>query len=172
MLYKLCTSSPLGPLTIISSKTHIIALSLEGQSYSFKISGENLQDGKGHPVLTQARHWLERYFSGQKPLPEELPLAPEGSDFRRFIWQELCCIPYGTTVTYGFLAKRAMEAFRKSAMSAQAVGGAVGHNPISIIIPCHRVVGAQGRLTGYTGGIDIKIKLLTLEGLDMDMFRH
>ena len=172
MLYSSITTSPLGPITIVSSKTHIVTLYLESQLHAIKMLKEEPVTGKKLPVLTQAKNWLERYFSGKKPLPDELPLAPEGSDFRRFIWQELCHIPYGATVTYGFLAKRAMEAFHKPAMSAQAVGGAVGHNPISIIIPCHRVVGAQRRLIGYTGGLDMKIKLLALEGLDMAMFRN
>ena len=93
-----------------------------------------------------------------------LPLAPQGSDFRRLVWYLLCQIPYGQTTTYGDLAKQIEERTGK-AMSAQAIGGAVGHNPISIIIPCHRVLGAHGRATGYAGGIDKKIALLHLEGV-------
>ena len=93
-----------------------------------------------------------------------MPLKPQGSEFRQVVWQILCEIPYGQTTTYGAISKEAAKRLGKKSMSAQAVGGAVGHNPISIIIPCHRVVGSDGSLTGYAGGIDKKIKLLQHEG--------
>lgn len=96
-----------------------------------------------------------------------MPLAPVGSEFRQNVWTILCEIPYGEVTTYGDIAKKMAAKMGKAAMSSQAVGGAVGHNPISIIIPCHRVVGANGSLTGYAGGIKTKIKLLELEGVDM-----
>ena len=109
------------------------------------------------PVLTEAKHWLSLYFSGKEPdfLP---PLHPQGSSFRQAVWNVLLTIPRGQTMTYGEIARRL------NVRSAQAVGGAVGHNPISILIPCHRVVGSDGSLTGYAGGLARKEWLLHLEG--------
>ena len=107
------------------------------------------------------RRWLDIYFSGSEP-NFTLPLAPKGSEFRRSVWKELLRIPYGETASYGEIAKR-VETKTGRKTSARAVGGAVGHNPISIMIPCHRVVGSDGSITGYAGGIDKKIKLLELE---------
>ena len=112
----------------------------------------------------KAKAWLDAYFAGNAPSPAALPLRPEGTEFRRLIWGLLLEIPYGKTVTYGALAKRAAEILGKPRMSAQAVGQAVGRNPISILIPCHRVVGAGGQLTGYAGGLARKEYLLRLEG--------
>ena len=103
------------------------------------------------------------------PLPSELPLRPNGGDFRQAVWKILCGIPYGEVTTYGAIAKK-IAAQSGRPMSAQAVGGAVAHNPISIIIPCHRVVGANGSLTGYAGGIAAKIRLLEHEGVDVSRF--
>ena len=121
------------------------------------------------PPLTEAKRWLDVYFSGKMPdfMP---PLHPIGSDFRQEVWALLLQIPYGQTVTYGELARQLAEKQGRPRMSAQAVGGAVGHNKISIIIPCHRVVGTGGSLTGYAGGIDRKVKLLALEQADMTRF--
>jgi methylated-DNA-[protein]-cysteine S-methyltransferase len=107
---------------------------------------------------------LDRYFSGQKPDPQELKLAPDGSEFRRQVWSILLSVPYGQVTSYGAIAKELANRRGLPSLSAQAVGGAVGHNPISIIIPCHRVVSANGSLTGYAGGIERKIRLLSLEG--------
>ncbi|MDR3355351.1 MAG: methylated-DNA--[protein]-cysteine S-methyltransferase, partial [Synergistaceae bacterium] len=111
--------------------------------------------------------WLERYFAGKKPSASELPLAPIGGTFRQEVWGILRAIPHGKVVTYGGIAKMLAEKEGKASISAQAVGGAVGHNPIGIIIPCHRVVGANGSLTGYAGGIAAKARLLEHEGVDM-----
>ena len=119
------------------------------------------------PILQQAGRWLDRYFAGERPAVNELPLAPVGSDFRQEVWKILCEIPYGQTTTYGEIAQKLSARLGRERMSARAVGGAVGHNPISIIIPCHRVVGSNGRLTGYAGGLERKIKLLTHEGVDL-----
>lgn len=118
------------------------------------------------PALSAARRWLDIYFSGKEPdlLP---PLCPVGSAFRQAVWQILLQIPYGQTTTYGEIARQLAEEQGLPRMSAQAVGGAVGHNAISVIIPCHRVVGTNGSLTGYAGGIDKKIRLLELEHTDM-----
>ncbi len=117
-------------------------------------------------VFTEARRWLDRYFAGEKPVPDELPLRPAGSEFRQLVWAELRRISYGQTVTYGQIA-RAVEARTGRQACAQAVGGAVGHNPLGIIVPCHRVVGADGSLTGFAGGLDVKVALLGLEGVEI-----
>ena len=119
-------------------------------------------------VFSRAKDWLDRYFNGKKPVPSELPLAPVGGEFRQTVWELLCEIPYGELTTYGQIAREAAKRLQRESMSAQAVGGAVGHNPISIIIPCHRVVGTGGSLTGYAGGLDKKIWLLKHEGVKMD----
>lgn len=121
------------------------------------------------PVLTAAIRWLDRYFAGEKPSISEFKFAARGSVFQHKVWNILTEIPYGETWTYGDIAKRiAAESGKK--MSAQAVGGAVGHNPIAIIVPCHRVMGAKGNLTGFGGGIDTKIKLLEHERVNMEGF--
>ena len=148
--------SPVGELTIASDGENIVGLWLEGQKY-FAVTLNGEVSEKSLPVFDEARRWLDIYFSGGEPdfLP---PIAPRGSEFRRAVWDELLRIPYGETATYGDIAKRL-----GGKSSARAVGGAVGHNPISIIIPCHRVVGANGSLTGYAGGVDKKIKLLEIE---------
>jgi len=112
------------------------------------------------PVFLQTLRWLDRYFAGDRPEPEELPLAPDGSPFLQKVWMELQKIPYGTLTTYGELAVRL-------GTSARAVGGAVGRNPVGIIIPCHRVIGAGGKLTGFSAGLEIKRYLLRLEGRDI-----
>ena len=114
------------------------------------------------PVFDDTRRWLDIYFEGKEPdfTPK---LCPEGTEFRQQVWQELLNIPYGKTTTYGTLSKQIAIQLNKQKMSAQAIGGAVGHNPISIIIPCHRVVGANGTMTGYAGGIWRKEYLLKLE---------
>ena len=121
---------------------------------------------QGSEVIAKAILQLEEYFA-RKRKAFDIPLLFIGTDFQKSVWQELLNIPYGKTVTYAELASAIAERRGLAHMSAQAVGGAVGHNPISIIIPCHRVVGSGGSLTGYAGGIDRKIRLLSLEGADM-----
>ena len=115
-------------------------------------------------------NWLNRYFAGENPAISELALAPIGGTFRQEVWRLLCEIPYGEVTTYGEIARKVAEKLLKTNMSAQAVGGAVGHNPVSIVIPCHRVVGTNGSLTGYAGGVDKKIWLLTHEGVNVERF--
>ena len=119
---------------------------------------------RSHPILENTKLWLDAYFQGQIP-QVSLPLAPEGTPFQRLVWDILLTIPYGETRSYGSIAREVAQQLGKAAMSAQAVGGAVGRNPISIVIPCHRCVGAKGQLTGYAGGLERKAWLLRHEGL-------
>jgi len=128
---------------------------------------KNMEQRDDMPIFNDTKMWLNKYYAGERPSFKQLPLAPIGSGFRQAVWNILCEIPYGETITYGDIAKIMAKKLGKAKMSAQAVGGAVGHNPISIIIPCHRVVGTNGSLTGYGGGIKIKTKLLEHEGADM-----
>lgn len=169
MYYRTKYVSPLGALVLASDGENIAGLWIEGQKYfGDTVTGETAEND-GLPVFSSARLWLDRYFAGEMPLPSELPLRPNGGDFRQAVWKILCGIPYGEVTTYGAIAKK-IAAQSGRPMSAQAVGGAVAHNPISIIIPCHRVVGANGSLTGYAGGIEAKIRLLEHEGVDVSRF--
>ncbi len=153
--------SPVGKLLLASDGTHLTGLWLEGQKYY--ATGLNSNAAKEQlPVFDQAKTWLDGYFAGQNPDPVLLPLRPEGTPFRQRIWQLLQEIPYGAVTTYGELAAVYKKRFGQRT-SPRAVGGAVGHNPISIIVPCHRVVGGSGTLTGYAGGVDRKKYLLDLE---------
>lgn len=165
MIYSTKISSPLGAVMMASDGENLTGLWLEGQKYfAGSVKGEMV--GKDDlPVFEMTKKWLDRYFDGEQKDPGELPLAPAGSEFREVVWDILCEIPYGTLTTYGEIAREAAKRLHKTSMSGQAVGGAVGHNPISIIIPCHRVVGSDGSLTGYAGGIDKKIQLLKVEGV-------
>lgn len=156
MLFLTHYASPLGPILLAADETGLTGLWFEGQKYFPSFLGVDYQE-KETPVLTETVRWLDVYFSGKDPgfLP---PLHPQGSPFRQTVWDILLTIPRGQTITYGEIARRL------GVRSAQAVGGAVGHNPISILIPCHRVVGSDGSLTGYAGGLDRKTRLLQLEG--------
>lgn len=160
-------SSPLGPLTLAGDGEHLTGLWLKGQKYFGGTVNGNMEEKDGLPVFAAAKDWLDRYFAGGKPRISELPLAPVGGEFRQAVWRILCEIPYGEVTTYGEIARKIAWSGNKKGMSAQAVEGAVGRNPISIIIPCHRVVGTGGSLTGYAGGIPAKIRLLELEGADL-----
>ncbi len=167
MNYSMTYSSPIGRILLSSDGENITGLWMEGQKYYLENVKEKLAEKPDLKVFQLARKWLDSYFSGERPSISEIPLAPQGGEFRKAIWKMLCEIPYGEYTTYGELAKKMAERVGKTKMSAQAVGGAVGHNPISIIIPCHRVVGTNGSLTGYSGGLGKKIKLLELEGVNM-----
>ena len=147
--------SPLGPMQLCSDGVHLTAVTFVGQKYEqTHIPSSAFPDTC--PVLEQTKLWLQQYFSREKPdfLP---PLKLEGTAFQKQVWNLLLEIPYGETATYGDLAKR------MGCKSAQAVGGAVGRNPVSVLIPCHRVMGAGGKLTGYAGGVEKKEFLLNLE---------
>ena len=157
--------SPLGNILMASNGNALPGLWFEGQKY-FCENLCNTYEFKKLPVFEQTDHWLDLYFDGKEPdfIP---PLYLNATPFRRAVWDILLTIPYGCTMTYGEIAKQLARQKGTGKMSAQAVGGAVGHNPISLIIPCHRVIGANGNLTGYAGGIDKKIQLLTIEKVDM-----
>lgn len=146
--------SPLGTLYLTAERENLVGLRMAGQRGCGPVSDAVRVSPTG--VLAEAARWLDAYFAGRRPVPCSLPLAPEGSPFRRRVWQELCRIPYGERISYGGLAARVDS-------SPRAVGGAVGHNPIAIIIPCHRVVAAGGLLGGYAGGEERKRFLLAHE---------
>ena len=155
-------SQLVGSLTLASDGLAVTGLWLEGQKYFRATIGGPCKPDDGLAIFRQARAWLDRYFAGERPQASELPLAPSGTEYRQRVWRVLLGIPYGQTRTYGEVA-RLLESATGTGTSARAVGAAVGRNPISIIIPCHRVIGADGSLTGYAGGIDKKALLLAHE---------
>lgn len=160
--------SPVGVITIADVDGAVAGVWLDGQKYFMGTLSDESIIRCDTPVLIAAAEWLERYFSGECPDIAELPLRPSGNEFRRTVWEVLCRIPYGRVTAYKEIASEAARIMGKERMSAQAVGGAVGHNPISVIIPCHRVIGSDGSLTGYAGGVDIKARLLEHEKADMN----
>lgn len=160
--------SPIGPLTLASDGESLTGLWMEGQKY-YGLTLADEREKRDVPVFDVARRWLDRYFAGKKPAPD-IPLAPRGSLFRREVWAILLAIPYGEVTTYGEIGKRIAALRGRASMSAQAVGGAVGHNPISVIIPCHRVIGSDGGLTGFAGGLEKKRFLLRLENAPVEGF--
>ena len=161
-------NSPLGGILLAADEIGLTGLWFDGQKYFARdLPAEHTEQET--PVLAEATRWLDVYFDGREP-DFTPPLHPIGSAFRQSVWEILLQIPYGKTMTYGEIARKLAEKQGLSQMSAQAVGGAVGHNEISIIIPCHRVVGTNGSLTGYAGGIGKKVKLLELEHADITGF--
>ena len=152
MYYQTTYKSPVGTLFLVSDEENLIGLWIEGQKYFQATLKEEPIINDQMEILQKTKSWLDCYFKGEKPDIKELSLKPQGSLFRQEVWKILCEIPYGEVTTYGKIAKM------------------VGHNPISIIIPCHRVVGTNGSLTGYAGGIDKKIALLKHEGVDMTYY--
>lgn len=148
--------SPVGRIILCAWGDSLTTLFFENQKYADRYQRGTYRP-EGNPVLDRTRTWLDRYFAGEKPDPAEIRLAPEGTQFQQKVWDELLKIPYGSTDTYGAIARRLCS-------GSQAVGGAVGRNPISIIIPCHRVLGTDGSLTGYAAGLAVKEKLLEIEG--------
>ena len=164
MVYTTEYLSPLGTITLACDEEAIIGLWFNGQRYFGSILPRQTERQE-RPLFQDARRWLDVYFSGRAPdhLP---PLRYDSTPFRRQVCEIMLTIPYGSTMTYGQIAAEVAKRQGLANMSAQAVGGAVGHNPISLIIPCHRVVGASGSLIGYAGGVERKIQLLKLEGPD------
>ena len=161
-------NSPLGGITLAADGDALIGLWFDEQKY-FADTLNEASEEKPLPVFEEADRWLDIYFSGKAPdfTPK---LAMRTTAFRKMVWEIMLTIPFGQTMTYGQIAKAVARRMNLPQMSAQAVGGAVGHNSISLIIPCHRVVGTNGSLTGYAGGIDKKIRLLRMEGADTDKF--
>ena len=165
MVYTSIYKSILGNITLASDEIGITGLWFEGQKYfAYSLPSKIISDDNAS--ISKAKKWLDIYFAGQQPdfMP---PLHIMGTPFRQKVWQILLDIPYGKTITYGEIARILAKEQGDCPMSAQAVGNAVGHNEISIVIPCHRVVGAKGNLVGYAGGIERKIALLKLEQVDM-----
>jgi len=151
--------SPLGRIFLAGEGDFLTGLWFDGQKYFPDLPAERTET----PILRQTENWLDRYFAGEQPEIDELPLAPKGSEFQQQVWALMRQIPYGQTTCYAELSRRVARLRGLEHMSAQAVGGAVGHNPISVIQPCHRVLGSDGSLTGYAGGLKRKAWLLELE---------
>lgn len=166
MIYTASYTSPLGAITLASDGAALTGLWFDGQKYFGSTLPREAVRQEDNPVFVETKRWLDVYFSGKEPdfTPQ---LRYELTPFRKMVCEIMLSIPYGSTMTYGEIAARLAAQQGKAHISAQAVGGAVGHNPISLIIPCHRVVGANGSLTGYAGGIDRKVRLLELEKADM-----
>lgn len=182
MLYYCNYDSPVGKLTIMSDEENIVGLFYTEQDHHMETMAKLMDyDAKVnhgysnvvmeyvHPVLMKTTKWLKRYFAGENPDPAEIPMKLIGTDFRKQVWEVLREIPYGETRTYQQISERCKERYadleKPFKGCARAVAGAVGHNPISILIPCHRILGADGSLTGYAGGLDIKESLLKVEGI-------
>ena len=161
MEYTAFYASPLGGITLASDGEALTGLWFEGQKY-YALTLSAAHGPREQPVFALSARWLDLYFSGGEP-EFTPPLSLNASTFRRAVWDILLTIPYGKTMTYGEIAQRLAAQLGRATVSAQAVGGAVGHNPISLMIPCHRVVGADGSLTGYAGGLDRKAALLRME---------
>ena len=168
MQYTAAYQSSVGDVLLAADETGLTGLCFEGEKF-YALSLDPEHEERETPIFAITRRWLDIYFSGHEP-DFMSPVHMIGSEFRRCVWELLLQIPYGTTVTYGDLARQVARRRGLRRMSAQAVGGAVGHNEISIIVPCHRVVGTNGSLTGYAGGVDKKRRLLELEGVDMEKF--
>lgn len=168
MIYTHHYCSPLGGITLSSNGTALTGLWFDGQKYFGDTLPEEYEE-KTLPIFEQTARWLDIYFSGKAP-DFTPPLCMETTPFRKRVWEIMLTIPFGQTMTYGEIADKIAKEEGLAQMSAQAVGGAVGHNSISLIILCHRVVGTNGSLTGYAGGIDKKVKLLTMEKVNMASF--
>lgn len=166
--------SELGDITILANDHGVIGVWFEDQAHfgaGFDLNQVEVDDH--HPVITQTKAWLTVYFNGEKPQLSDLTLNPQGTAYQQEVWSELQKVSYGQTITYQELADNVAARQSKGGRgSARAVGGAVGRNPISIIVPCHRVVGTNGDLTGYAGGIERKLRLLSLEGVDETFLRN
>ena len=174
MLYKKIYKSLLGEILIIFDEENLLGLYLESQKeFEEKLKDEEIKfielksqddlDDEKFKILRLTENWLDKYFAGKDPGLTP-PIIVSGSEFRKEVWEILLKIPYGKTWTYKEVGEELLKSGKYERVSNQAVGGAVGHNPISLIIPCHRVIGSDGSLRGYAGGLDVKRKLLELEG--------
>ena len=161
-IYSTEIASPLGMLTLASDGVSLTGLWFEGQKHFGGTFVQPFTERCDLPVFRSAELWLKEYFAGRKPAPSALPLTLYGTEFQKKVWTLLGEIPYGETVTYGWLAERVSE-LSGNAPCARAIGGAVGKNPVSIILPCHRVVGMNGAMTGFAAGLERKRYLLSLE---------
>ncbi len=161
-------ASPAGDMLLAADDTGLTGLWFEGQKY-FARHLDQEREEKEIPLFKRTKEWLDIYFSGREP-EFSVPLHLTGTEFQRDVWEILCSIPYGKITTYGRIAERIAQKRGVARISAQAVGGAVGRNPVSVVVPCHRVVGADGSLTGYAGGIAKKAMLLALEKAETDSF--
>ncbi|MBO4229849.1 MAG: methylated-DNA--[protein]-cysteine S-methyltransferase [Clostridia bacterium] len=161
MEYIKLIGSPLGRITLASDGSALTGLWFSGQRFDRETLADVFLE-RDLPIFEEAVRWLNCYFAGRDPGVFQ-PVSPKGSEFRRAVWKMLEAIPYGETVTYGEIAGRIARIEGRTLPAARAVGGAVSHNPISLIIPCHRVIGSDGRLTGYAAGVDRKETLLKLE---------
>lgn len=168
-LYQTSYNSPLGEIAIVADDHALVGLWIEGQNHFAKAIQNQTPVLQTTPILAQAKSWLCSYFQGRNPDPHDIPLRLDGTAFQLTVWRILREIPYGQVTTYGIIARQVAQKLNQPKMSAQAVGGAVGRNPISIIVPCHRVIGATGNLTGYAGGLEKKQHLLKLERGDYDV---
>lgn len=162
--------TPLGDAAVAAEAGALVACSINGQP-GYRRLLERGVEAAGDPVLERARAWLARYFVGERPDAAELPLCPHGTAFQHEVWNLIRQIPYGRASSYGELADLVVLARGGGRMSAQAIGGAVGRNPIAIIVPCHRVLAANGAIGGYAGGLDKKLWLLAHEGVDVSGMR-
>lgn len=166
--YTATYNSPIGGILLAANGVELTGLWFEGQKY-FALYLDKNHEEKDLPVFEETKRWLDIYFSGKEP-DFKLPICFKGTNFQNEVWEILYSIPYGKTMTYGEIANLLAKKRGLIHMSAQAVGGAVARNEISIIVPCHRVIGSNGSLTGYAGGIDKKIRLLKLEGALREKF--
>jgi len=167
MLYGSIYKCALGNIFIVVKDNKLIGLFFEGQKYFMQNIDGEINYSSDNFMILKTKEWLDNYFEGKMPDVHEIEFDLIGSDFRKCVWEILLEIPYGCVVTYKDVADKVASILGLKSMSAQAVGGAIGHNPISIIIPCHRVVGSGGNLTGYAGGIERKLFLLNHEKVDV-----
>ena len=166
MIYTSNYKSPVGSILIASKDNKLIGLWIENQKHYLSNYNEEISQKENIEILEKTKKWLDRYFNGEKPKIDELDINPIGSEFRKNVLEILKNIPYGEVTTYNDIAKKIAKQKGIAKMSAQAVGGAVGHNPISIIVPCHRVLGVNKNITGYGGGLHLKRELLKIEKIE------
>ena len=167
--YKTEYKSPLGNITICcNEQENIVGLWFKNQKYFANNINGKITENNNLKIFIKTKNWLDKYFAGNKPNIKEIPIEFIGTKFQKSVWKILYKIPYGKVITYGDIAKQIAKKKGIPKMSAQAIGGAVGHNPISVIVPCHRVIGKNGNLTGYAAGLDKKKKLLQIEKVDIN----